>query len=134
VSTNACLDEMRRRQRRPVPLDEERHPLQERPDPRAPSVGASVADRMTVDDALGSIAPEFRACVVLRDLCDLDYAEIADILDLRPGTVRSRIARGRAALARVLRGERPGPRRPPAAPSSAGNQTGPGDVQPGGDP
>ena len=40
--------------------------------------------------------------VVLRDLCDLDYAAIAEVLDLPPGTVRSRIARGRAALANRL--------------------------------
>jgi RNA polymerase sigma-70 factor (ECF subfamily) len=40
--------------------------------------------------------------VVLRDLCALDYAEIADVLDIPPGTVRSRIARGRAALAADL--------------------------------
>jgi RNA polymerase sigma-70 factor (ECF subfamily) len=134
VSTNACLDELRRRKRRPVPLDEGHRPLDEQPDPRILPVGSSVADRLTVDDALEAIAPEFRACVVLRDLCDLDYAEIAEVLDLRPGTVRSRISRGRAALAQVLRGERPGPRPSPAAPSSVGNQNGPDDVQPGGDP
>jgi RNA polymerase sigma-70 factor (ECF subfamily) len=45
---------------------------------------------------------EFRAPVVLRDLCELDYAEIAEVLGIPPGTVRSRIARGRAALARAL--------------------------------
>ena len=39
VSTNACFDELRRRKRRPVPLDEETHPLHERPDPRTPPVG-----------------------------------------------------------------------------------------------
>jgi RNA polymerase sigma-70 factor (ECF subfamily) len=40
--------------------------------------------------------------VVLRDLCDLDYAEISRVLDVPPGTVRSRIARGRALLATAL--------------------------------
>ena len=49
---------------------------------------------------------EFRAAVVLRDLCDLAYAEIADVLDIPPGTVRSRIARGRAALVPLLPGRR----------------------------
>ena len=47
---------------------------------------------------------EFRVAVVLRDLCDLDYAEIAEVLDIPPGTVRSRIARGRAPLADLLGG------------------------------
>jgi DNA-directed RNA polymerase specialized sigma24 family protein len=41
---------------------------------------------------------------VLRDVADLDYATIGEILDLAPGTVRSRIARGRARLARLLDG------------------------------
>jgi RNA polymerase sigma-70 factor, ECF subfamily len=50
--------------------------------------------------------------VVLRDLCDLDYAEIADALALPPGTVRSRIARGRAALAEILGNPRPPAGRP----------------------
>jgi RNA polymerase sigma-70 factor (ECF subfamily) len=46
----------------------------------------------------------FRAAVVLRDVCTLDYAEIAEILDIPPGTVRSRIARGRALLANRIGG------------------------------
>ena len=50
---------------------------------------------------------------MLRDLCDLDYAQIADVLDIPAGTVRSRIARGRAALSSRLAGnqERSGERR-----------------------
>ncbi len=40
--------------------------------------------------------------MILRDLCDLDYAEIADALGVPLGTVRSRIARGRAAIAAGL--------------------------------
>ena len=50
--------------------------------------------------------------VVLRDLCDLDYAEIAEVLDVPPGTVRSRIARGRAALHAALGNPAPTPERP----------------------
>jgi RNA polymerase sigma-70 factor (ECF subfamily) len=50
---------------------------------------------------------------VLRDLCGLDYAEIAEVLDIAPGTVRSRISRGRGALAHVLAGNpSPAPERP----------------------
>jgi RNA polymerase sigma-70 factor (ECF subfamily) len=69
-----------------------------------PGVDTTVTDRVDIDHALAQLAPEFRAPVVLRDLCELDYAEIAEVLDLAPGTVRSRISRGRAALAHLLAG------------------------------
>jgi RNA polymerase sigma-70 factor (ECF subfamily) len=114
VTTNACLDELRRRRRRPVAAlpDEAEAPH------AAPAVLAAgielLPDRLAVDAALAELPEEFRAAVVLRDLCDLDYAEIATALDLPPGTVRSRIARGRAHLARRLApGNQAGePRRP----------------------
>jgi RNA polymerase sigma-70 factor (ECF subfamily) len=62
-----------------------------------------------VDGALATLAPEFRAAVVLRDLCALDYAEIAEVLGVPVGTVRSRIARGRAGVAAHLTGNSPSP-------------------------
>jgi RNA polymerase sigma-70 factor (ECF subfamily) len=101
VATNACLDELRRRRRRPDPVD----PDLEREPPRpggGPDLDTTVADRVDVDAALAGLPIEFRAAVVLRDVCGLDYAEIAEVLDVPPGTVRSRIARGRAALAHAL--------------------------------
>ena len=58
----------------------------------------TVATRLDVDAALAALPEDFRVAVVLRDLCDLDYDAIATILDVPPGTVRSRIARGRAAF------------------------------------
>ena len=96
VTTNACLDELRRRKRRPVPQDDF---VFESVSSSTPTLDQSVADRLTIDDALGSLSGEFRAPVVLRDVLGLDYAEIAAVLDIPPGTVRSRIARGRRALA-----------------------------------
>jgi RNA polymerase sigma-70 factor (ECF subfamily) len=97
VATNAALDEGRRRGRRPIPVDAV---------PEAPAGGSApdalVEARLDVDAALAALPEEFRVAVVLRDLCDLDYAEIATALDIPPGTVRSRIARGRAALAETL--------------------------------
>jgi RNA polymerase sigma-70 factor (ECF subfamily) len=96
IATNAALDEVRRARRRPVAV-EPTEPVADRRD-----VTAAVDARLDVDAALGTLAPEFRAAVVLRDLCDLDYAEIATVLGVPPGTVRSRIARGRAALAEAL--------------------------------
>jgi RNA polymerase sigma-70 factor (ECF subfamily) len=106
VATNAALDEVRRRRRRPVPVEA-------LPDPAGgPGIDATVADRVDVDRALEHIPAEFRAAVALRDLVGFDYAEIATVLGIPPGTVRSRIARGRAALADAL-GNRPGaPGRP----------------------
>ena len=59
----------------------------------------TITDRMVIDDALATLAPDFRAPVVLRDVLGLDYAEIAEVLEIPAGTVRSRIARGRKALA-----------------------------------
>jgi RNA polymerase sigma-70 factor, ECF subfamily len=102
VATNACLDELRRRGRRPTPTDDE--VLTRDRAVVGPSVDGEVADRLDIDHALAQLSPEFRAPVVLRDLCGLDYAEIAEVLELAPGTVRSRISRGRGALAHVLAG------------------------------
>jgi RNA polymerase sigma-70 factor (ECF subfamily) len=58
-----------------------------------------VAARVDIDAALGALPLDFRTAVVLRDVCDLPYDEIADILGVPVGTVRSRIARARTALA-----------------------------------
>lgn len=95
IAVNASLDELRRRRRRPAPTDladlETRADWGTGPD--------DVAQRLDIDAALMNLPPEFRAPVVLRDLGGLDYAEIAEILDIPPGTVRSRISRGRSALA-----------------------------------
>ena len=61
-----------------------------------------MAARLDIDAALRELPEEFRVAVVLRDLADLDYAEIAAVLDVPTGTVKSRIARGRAALTVLL--------------------------------
>ena len=99
IATNACLDELRRRRRRPEPgLPEHERPERD----HGPGVEVAVTDQLVVGAALADLPPDFRAAVVLRDLCSLDYQEIADVLGIPPGTVRSRIARGRAALARDL--------------------------------
>ena len=64
---------------------------------------SSLDDRQIVEAALLRLPLEFRTAVVLRDLVDLDYDEIADVLDIPIGTVRSRISRGRSQLADLLR-------------------------------
>lgn len=53
--------------------------------------------------ALCKLSPELRETVILRDLEELEYKEIASILDVPEGTVKSRLNRGRAELAKVLR-------------------------------
>ena len=53
--------------------------------------------------ALQKLSPELRETVILRDLEELEYREIAQVLNVPEGTVKSRLNRGRAELARVLR-------------------------------
>jgi RNA polymerase sigma-70 factor (ECF subfamily) len=55
-----------------------------------------------VQQALARVSVELREAVILRDLQDLDYKEIAQVLGIPEGTVKSRISRGRAELARLL--------------------------------
>lgn len=115
IATNAALDELRRRRRRVVTTA----PRDELPDP-GPDSGAStveqrVAAKLDVDAALAQVPEDFRVAVVLRDLCDLDYPEISEVLGVPAGTVKSRISRGRQALATLL-----GP--------THGNHDGPTDV------
>ena len=103
IATNAALDELRKRERRPAlhAVDEEHRP--EVVDPRADGFAERFPDRLVLDDALDQLPEDLRVAVVLRDVADLDYAEIAETLDVPIGTVKSRISRGRAALAAQLR-------------------------------
>jgi RNA polymerase sigma-70 factor (ECF subfamily) len=110
IATNACLDELRRRKRRPVVgLPEHDGAAVDPEDRSTPDPGTTIGERDAIDAALARLAPDFRAAVVLRDLCQLDYAEIAEVLEIPAGTVRSRIARARAQLADLLRGNQPAP-------------------------
>lgn len=105
IATNACLDELRRRRRRPEPGLPELDRTVVGAGDAGPELGSAVADQLAVQGALATLPLEFRTAVVLRDLCQLDYAEISEVLDIPPGTVRSRIARGRAVLAKSLSAE-----------------------------
>jgi RNA polymerase sigma-70 factor (ECF subfamily) len=106
VATNAALDEGRRKARRPRPVEVTAETA------GRGSVEEAVTARLDVDAALRQLPEDSRVAVVLRDLCDLDYAEIAEVLDVPAGTVRSRIARGRAALAAALGNRDLAPERP----------------------
>ncbi len=111
VTANVCFDELRRRRRRPTTA--------EMPDEIAathgPAPESMAVDRVALEQALIELPEEYRVAVVLRDVADFDYAEIAEWLGVPPGTVRSRIARGRAALAEQLGpgGNPPAPARRP---------------------
>jgi RNA polymerase sigma-70 factor, ECF subfamily len=103
IATNASLDELRKRQRRPALHavgDEDRPELA---DPKAARYTESFPDRLVLDDALDRLPEDLRVAVILRDVADFDYAEIADTLGVPVGTVKSRISRGRASLAAQLR-------------------------------
>ena len=59
--------------------------------------------RGQIQAALKQVSPELREAVILRDIEDMDYKDIAEVLGVPQGTVKSRISRGRAELARLLK-------------------------------
>lgn len=99
IVVNACLDRMRRRQTRPtVPLPETGPG-----EPVAPrDAMAERETRLVVQAALNELPEEQRAPIVLVDVEGYSVAETAQLLGIAEGTVKSRCARGRAKLAKVL--------------------------------
>ena len=84
---------------------EDAMPLSEKIEDKAPAADMSVQSREMrelVHNALQKLSPELREAVILRDLQDMDYKDIATVLRVPEGTVKSRINRGRAELARLL--------------------------------
>ena len=108
VTRNLLIDHYRRtRQERVTDSIEEQLPMLE-------EVGASAA--MRPDNAIAGreaseilqatlqkLSPDLREAVILRDLQEMEYREIAEVLGIPEGTVKSRINRGRTELARLLR-------------------------------
>jgi RNA polymerase sigma-70 factor (ECF subfamily) len=85
--------------------DQDAPALSERIEDQSPSPQARMASQETqrmVQQALQKVSPDLREAVILRDLQDMDYKEIASALKVPEGTVKSRINRGRAELARLL--------------------------------
>jgi len=103
IATNASLDELRRRKRRPSLHAVDDAALTDVVDDAASRGIGRIDDQLAIDDALGTLSDDFRVVIVLRDVVDLDYQEIANVLDVPLGTVKSRIARARAQLADELR-------------------------------
>lgn len=104
IVVNACLDRARRRQAHPtVPLPDGNRTEPDRPvaaEPAAPSVDHDTA--LDVRHALAQLPEEQRAALILVDVQGYPVAEVAVILGVAEGTVKSRCARGRAKLALVL--------------------------------
>jgi len=109
IAVNACYDVLRRR-RDVLGLDEAPEP------PPAADHGDAVTTSVDVRRALLAIPDEFRTVLVLHDIQDLGYDEIARILEVPVGTVKSRLHRARVALGRALGGEPS----PPSDPSNEG--------------
>ncbi|GAA2110522.1 RNA polymerase sigma factor SigE [Microlunatus panaciterrae] len=108
ITTNLFLDTARRKQK--IRFDG----LTEGSDERLPSSWPTPGDQLADADldhdvaaALNDLAPEFRAAVVLCDIEGLTYEEVSGVLDIKIGTVRSRIHRGRAQLREALAHRRP---------------------------
>lgn len=94
-------DEERNRNYQETLCDSSRSPFEET---------LSHETRALIERALAQLNPTFRAAVVLRDIEGLSYEEIADVLQVSLGTVKSRILRGREALRKTLAGQlEPGP-------------------------
>ncbi len=107
IAVNASYDILRSRKRSPL-ADA---PDYVEPGPPTPDHSESVARSVDAQRALTLVPYEFRTVLVLHDVQDLPYEEIAEILDVPLGTVKSRLHRGRMALAALITGTRT-PRRP----------------------
>ena len=111
IAVNACYDALRKR-REMLGIEEAPEP------PPAPDHGDATAAAIDVRRALLLVPEEFRAVIVMHDLQDMGYDQVAEALDLPIGTVKSRLHRGRIALGRALTGEPADP----ASPSKQGSR------------
>ncbi len=106
ISRNLCIDHYRsvRKERQTIARDVDANDLQPATTERGPYAQAEHQDlRAQLRQALETLPVTLRTAVVLRDLQELSYQEIADRLGLPEGTVKSRINRGRIELAHQLR-------------------------------
>jgi len=112
ITTNLFLDQARRKAK--IRFDALADDAETRIPSRAVTPDVAVLDGLFDDDvetALAALPPDFRAAVVLCDIEGLSYEEIAATLDIKLGTVRSRIHRGRAQLREALAHRAPDPAR-----------------------
>jgi RNA polymerase sigma factor (sigma-70 family) len=103
ITTNLFLDQARRKQR--IRFDNLSDEAESSLPSSGPEPGEAHHDQhfdADIETALSSLPPDFRVAVVLCDIEGLSYEEIAEVLGLKLGTVRSRIHRGRAQLRTAL--------------------------------
>jgi len=103
ITTNLFLDQARRKSR--IRFDALADDAAHRLPSALPAPDVALLNQMfdaDIEAALGDLPPDFRAAVVLCDVEGLTYEEIADVLGLKMGTVRSRIHRGRSMLRKSL--------------------------------
>ncbi len=107
LARNLIIDDYRHRQRNPQnsmadAVDDHSYHLR--------AVGNSAQKEMErrelaarVQEGIDKLPPDLKTCVILRDIEELSYQEIVDVLNIPEGTVKSRINRGRIELAKILR-------------------------------
>jgi RNA polymerase sigma-70 factor (ECF subfamily) len=100
IAVNAALDEIRRTRRRPIPVGDDTFA------DMSSTVNSVDATETQIDiqRALERVSEEFRVALVLRHIADMEYDDIAVVLDIPVGTVRSRLSRGREQLAQAIGG------------------------------
>jgi RNA polymerase sigma-70 factor (ECF subfamily) len=107
LARNLIIDDYRKRQR--APQDEAADDLEDH-QYHLRAAGGTVQREMerrelgvAVQAGIDKLSPDLRTCVILRDIEELSYHEIVDLLKIPEGTVKSRINRGRIELAKILR-------------------------------
>ncbi len=107
LTRNLLIDHYRKTRKERVlePLEEQLPVLEERTaaESRADSLALGREAGELLQAALARLSPDLREAVILRDLQEMDYREIAKVLNVPDGTVKSRINRGRTELGRLLR-------------------------------
>lgn len=106
VTRNLLIDHYRRtrRDRQTDSLDDVLPQVEQKESGARPPDQSALASELSgqVQRALAQLSPDLREAVILRDLQGLDYREIQEVLSVPEGTVKSRINRGRAEMARLL--------------------------------
>jgi len=101
IVLNLCRNARRTRTRGPVPVDDAALSQASQP---SSGFEERLASQMSVAAAMDTLTPLERAAILLRDYLQLSYQEMAEVLDVPLGTVKSRLSQARASLVRRLKG------------------------------